>query len=95
MLDMMDIKVEGTGGSGIQYRSKTNIPWLANIGAGVANNNGPVNLDWMTTGPQADFWPTAVHTGQAYSDNWSGQVGVELEAIGKISFRNVWLKKIN
>ena len=167
----MDIKVEGAGGSGIQYRSKTNIPWLANINAGVANNNGPVNLDWMTTGPQADFWPTTVHTGQTYSENtpmriqvrrgfvgegygygprrhmgtvgdpaalqslitmddwneytviargpvqihiingatmavmidddpkssnnWSGQIGVELEATGKVSFRNVWLKKLN
>ena len=26
-----EIKVEGTGGSGIQYRSKTGMPWLANI----------------------------------------------------------------
>ena len=29
------------------------------------------------------------------SNNWSGQIGVELEATGKISFRNVWLKKLN
>ena len=26
-----EIKVEGTGGSGIQYRSQTGLPWLANI----------------------------------------------------------------
>jgi len=26
-----EIKVEGSGGSGLQYRSKTGIPWLANI----------------------------------------------------------------
>lgn len=167
----MEIKIEGTAGSGIQYRSKTNLPWLVNINAAVANNNGPVNLDWMTTGPQADFWPTQVHTGQVYSENtpmriqvrrgfvgegsgygprrmlgtlgdpaalqsvikmndwneytiiargpvvihiingatmavmidddpkssnnWSGQIGVELEATGKVAFRNVWLKKLN
>lgn len=167
----MEIKVEGTAGTGIQYRSKTNLPWLANINAAVATNNGPVNLDWMTTGPQADFWPSQVHTGQAYSENtpmriqvrrgfvgegrgygprrmlgtlgdpaalqsvirvddwneytviargpvvihiingatmavmidddprssnnWSGQIGVELEATGKVAFRNVWLKKLN
>jgi hypothetical protein len=29
------------------------------------------------------------------SNNWSGQIGVELEAIGKVAFRNVWLKKLN
>ena len=167
----MEIKVEGTAGTGIQYRSKTNLPWLANINAAVATNNGPVNLDWMTTGPQADFWPSQEHTGQVYSENtpmriqvrrgfvgegrgygprrmlgtlgdpaalqgvirvndwneytviargpvvihiingatmavmidddprssnnWSGQIGVELEATGKVAFRNVWLKKLN
>jgi len=26
------------------------------------------------------------------SNDWSGQIGVELEATGKVSFRNVWLK---
>jgi len=43
--------------------------------------NGPVNLDWMMTGPQADFWPSRVYTGQFYSENtpmrilaWRGQV---------------------
>jgi hypothetical protein len=167
----MEIRIDGSGGSGIQYRSKTNLPWFANISANIANNNGPVNLDWMTTGPQADFWPTTTNTGQTYSENtpmriqirrgfvgegfgygprrqlgtvgdpaalqsliklndwneytviargpvaihiingatmavmidddpkssnnWSGQIGVELEATGKISFRNVWLKKLN
>jgi hypothetical protein len=73
-----EIKVEGTGGSGFQYRSKTGIPWLANIPANV----GPVNLNWMLTGPQADFWPSAKYwTGQFYSENtpmrilaWRGQV---------------------
>jgi hypothetical protein len=76
-----EIKVEGTGGSGLQYRSRTGIPWLANIPAPVTAFNGPVNLDWMMTGPQADFWPSRVYTGQFYSENtpmrilaWRGQV---------------------
>src|SRR6478672_13598784 len=76
-----EIKIEGTGGSGIQYRSKTGLPWLANIPANVTANVGPVNLDWMMTGPQADFWPSRVYTGQFYSENtpmrilaWRGQV---------------------
>jgi len=76
-----EIKVEGTGGSGIQYRSKTGLPWLANIPANVTANVGPVNLNWMMTGPQADFWPSRIYTGQFYSENtpmrilaWRGQV---------------------
>ena len=76
-----EIKVEGNGGSGIQYRSKTGLPWLANISPNVTANVGPVNLNWMMTGPQADFWPSRVYTGQFYSENtpmrilaWRGQV---------------------
>ena len=76
-----EIKIEGDGGSGIQYRSKTGLPWLANIPANVTANVGPVNLKWMMTGPQADFWPSEVYTGQFYSENtpmrilaWRGQV---------------------
>jgi hypothetical protein len=77
-----EIKVEGAGGSGIQYRSKTGIPWLAPIPANVTANVGPVNLNWMMTGPQADFWPNSPYwTGQFYSENtpmrimaWRGQV---------------------
>jgi hypothetical protein len=76
-----EIKVEGTGGSGIQYRSVTGLPWLANISPAVTANVGPVNLNWMMTGPQADFWPSRVYTGQFYSENtpmrilaWRGQV---------------------
>src|SRR6476619_2635380 len=76
-----EIKVEGNGGSGIQYRSVTGLPWLANISPAVAAFNGPVNLNWMMTGPQADFWPSRVYTGQFYSENtpmrilaWRGQV---------------------
>jgi hypothetical protein len=76
-----EIKVEGTGGSGFQYRSRTGLSWLANIPANVTAFNGPVNLNWMMTGPQADFWPSRVYTGQFYSENtpmrilaWRGQV---------------------
>lgn len=77
-----EIKVEGEGGSGIQYRSQTGIPWLAPISPKVTANVGPVNLNWMLTGPQADFWPAAPYwTGQFYSENtpmrilaWRGQV---------------------
>jgi len=75
------IKVEGDGGSGIQYRSKTGIPWLRPIPENVTKNVGPVNLNWMMTGPQADFWPSRIYTGQFYSENtpmrilaWRGQV---------------------
>jgi hypothetical protein len=76
-----EIKVEGDGGSGLQYRSRTGLPWLANIPANVTENVGPVNLNWMMTGPQADFWPSRIYTGQFYSENtpmrilaWRGQV---------------------
>ena len=36
-----EIKVEGTGGSGLQYRSRTGLPWLANIPANVTAFNRP------------------------------------------------------
>jgi hypothetical protein len=64
-----EIKIEGTGGSGLQYRSRTGIPWLRPIPATVTANVGPVNLNWMMTGPQADFWPSQIYTGQFYSEN--------------------------
>jgi len=77
-----EVKVEGSGGTGFQYRSKTGLPWLANIADNVTANVGPVNLNWMMTGPQADFWPNSRDwTGQFYSENtplrilaWRGQV---------------------
>ena len=77
-----EMKVEGSGGSGFQYRSRTGLPWLANIAGNVTANVGPVNLNWMMTGPQADFWPSSRDwTGQFYSENtpmrilaWRGQV---------------------
>lgn len=75
------IKVDGNSGSGIQYRSKSGLPWLAYINPKVTANVGSVNLDWMMTGPQTDFWPSAPWTGQFYSENtpmrilaWRGQV---------------------
>ncbi len=83
-----EMKVEGTGGSGLQYRSKTGIPWLSGISPAVTANVGPVNLAWMMTGPQADFWPSQVYTGQFYSENtpmrimaWRGEV-VEGDGLG-------------
>jgi hypothetical protein len=76
-----EMKIVGNGGSGFQYRSQTGIPWLAPISASVISNTGPVNLNWMMTGPQADFWPSRIYTGQFYSENtsmriiaWRGQV---------------------
>jgi len=64
-----EMKIEGDGGSGLQYRSKTGIPWSRPIPANVTANVGPVNLNWMMTGPQADFWPSRIYTGQFYSEN--------------------------
>jgi hypothetical protein len=85
-----EMKVEGSGGSGFQYRSKTGLPWLSPIADSVTANVGPVNLDWMMTGPQADFWPSSRDwTGQFYSENtpmrilsWRGQV-VEGAGLGR------------
>jgi hypothetical protein len=64
-----EIKIEGNGGSGFQYRSQTGLPWRRPIPANVTANVGPVNLAWMMTGPQADFWPSQIFTGQFYSEN--------------------------
>jgi 3-keto-disaccharide hydrolase len=78
----LEIKVEQGGGSGIQYRSKTGLPWRHPLRPGI---DAP-KLDWMMTGPQADFWfpvngPAAEWTGQLYIENsplgiqaWRGQV---------------------
>lgn len=77
----LEIKVENGGGSGIQYRSQTGLPWRRQRPGQPAPN-----LNWMMTGPQADFWfpvtpMTAEWTGQFYSENtslgiiaWRGQV---------------------
>ena len=78
----VEIKVENGGGSGIQYRSKTGLPWIRPLRSGL---DAP-KLDWMMTGPQADFWypvngRAAEYSGQFYSENtplgiiaWRGQV---------------------
>jgi hypothetical protein len=78
----LEIKVENGGGSGIQYRSKTGLPWRRTA----RPDEPPYNLQQMLTGPQADFWfPVKPRnfewTGQFYSENtplgiiaWRGQV---------------------
>jgi len=78
----LEIKCEIAGGSGIQYRSQTGLPWNRPPRPG----GKPLNLDWMMTGPQADFWyPVnplhASYSGQFYSENtplgivaWRGEV---------------------
>jgi hypothetical protein len=78
----LEIKCEIAGGSGIQYRSQTGLPWNKPPRPG----GKPLNLDWMMTGPQADFWyPVnplhASYSGQFYSENtplgivaWRGEV---------------------
>lgn len=78
----LEIKCEIGGGSGIQYRSQTGIPWRRPLHPG----EKPRNLNWMMTGPQADFWypvnpKSAQYTGQFYSENtplgivaWRGEV---------------------
>ena len=91
----LEIKVENGGGSGIQYRSKTGIPWRRPA------PNVATNPNWLLTGPQADIWyPVGVlgsiFTGQFYSENtpqgilaWRGQVvntspGQRPRLVGKI-----------
>jgi hypothetical protein len=78
----LEIKVENGGGSGIQYRSQTGLPWRRPTPPGQLEPN----LNWMMTGPQADYWfpvapRNAEYTGQFYSENtplgilaWRGQV---------------------
>jgi hypothetical protein len=95
----LEIKVENGGGSGIQYRSRTGVPWR------LADPNLPTNLNWLLTGPQADFWSpvsvlTSAFTGQFYSENtpegiiaWRGQVvntspGQRPRLVGNIGSRD-------
>jgi len=95
-----EIKVLGKGGSGFQYRSQTGIPWLSAIRPEVTTNVGPINLDWMMTGPQADFWPSQIYTGQFYSENtpmriiaWRGQVVESFGAAKKRLMGNIGDRK--
>ena len=76
----LQMKIEKGGGGGIQYRSKTGIPWTR------PQQGGGTPTKWLMTGPQADFWwpvrpANAAFTGQWYSENtmqgilaWRGQV---------------------
>jgi hypothetical protein len=78
----LEIKCEIAGGSGIQYRSQVGLPWDRPLRPG----EKPRNLQWMMTGPQADFWfPVnplhASYSGQFYSENtplgivaWRGEI---------------------
>lgn len=66
----LEMKIEKGGGGGIQYRSRTGIPWSRPQPAG----QPPYDLRFMMTGPQADFWfpvsaRAASYTGQWYSEN--------------------------
>lgn len=82
----LEIRCQVGGGSGIQYRSQTGVPWIRPMHPG----EKPRNLNWMMTGPQADIWypvnpKAAEYTGQFYSENtqlgivaWRGEV-VEIE----------------
>lgn len=96
----LEIKVENGGGSGIQYRSKTGLPWHRSA----RPDEPPYNLNWMMSGPQADFWypvnpAHAAYTGQFYVENnplgivaWRGQVvnmvpGKQPRLIGNIGDR--------
>jgi hypothetical protein len=73
----LEIKTLGVVGSGIQYRSQVGLPWRQKLPPG----QEPKNLNWMMTGPQADWWPLRPYSGQFYSENtplgivaWRGQV---------------------
>jgi hypothetical protein len=99
----LEIRCEGGAGSGIQYRSQVGLPWRGKMPGG----GPPPNLNWMMTGPQADFWPGKVYSGQFYSENtglgiiaWRGQVvrsepGKKPRLVGTIGDRarlGAWVK---
>jgi 3-keto-disaccharide hydrolase len=95
-----EMKIVGNGGSGFQYRSQTGIPWSSPMPPNVISNTGTVNLNWMMTGPQADFWPVHVYTGQFYSENtpmrivaWRGQVVDCYGAMTKVLMGNIGDRK--
>lgn len=96
----LEIKCEIAGGSGIQYRSQTGVPWIRPMHP----EEKPRNLNWMMTGPQADIWfpvnpRSADYTGQFYSENtplgivaWRGEVveskpGATAQLIGTLGDR--------
>lgn len=70
----LEIRIE-SGGTGIQYRSRTGLPWTNGLTRGAS----PPNLKWMMTGPQADLWwpnpaRTQIYHGQVYIENSSERV---------------------
>ena len=163
----LQIKVEGPGGSGIQYRSKTGLPWLANVPTGAsagefgldddrtagrllagrglhrpvllrehadanprvaragggrvrrvaqaaARHNWRSARAWQIVKPNDWNQYTVVARGgmflhivngqlmavmvdddPASSNNATGQIGIEIEAVTRVSVRNIWLKKLN
>ena len=97
----LEIRCQIGGGSGIQYRSQTGVPWIRPMHPG----EKPRNLNWMMTGPQADIWypvnpQHAQYTGQIYSENsplgieaWRGEVveaqpGKPAQLIGTVGDRD-------
>ncbi len=76
----LEIKVEEGGGSGIQYRSQTGLPWRRPTRPG---EQAP-NLNWMMTGPQADFWGYPV---PPFSSVFNGQLYVENSPLGIVAWR--------
>ena len=64
----VEIKIEGSGGSGLQYRSKTRIPWSRPIRP-MPPQRRPGESQLDDDRPQADFWPSQIYTGQFYSEN--------------------------
>src|SRR4029078_782810 len=42
-----EIKVEGDGGSGLQYRSRTGIPWLVSVPPPVTANIAAAECEWL------------------------------------------------
>lgn len=84
-----EVKVEGSGGTGMQYRSRTGIPWLAAISPKVTQGRFVIHiLNGQVMAIMVDDDPNS-------SNNWSGYFGIEIEATTKVSFRNMWVKKFN
>jgi hypothetical protein len=75
----LEIKVENGGGSGIQYRSSVGKPWIRGFAPGVATPN----LNWMMTGPQADFW----YPVNPQHDSYNGQFYSENTPLGIMAYR--------
>jgi hypothetical protein len=74
-----EIKIEGAGGSGFQYRSKTGLPWLRPIPANVTANAGESRLDddWSSGGflAQPDLHRTVLFGKHADGDHGISRSG--------------------